>query len=359
MSAYYARPNALARALPEPARSAFLERWDGAEHQALVGARKSGLAGDVIGSLRELHEFPDLETLGRPPLVGEWFVYSGRAIFSRPTRDRMGKARIKRPDLRVDLTAEVRFACMLTNTAFENMSGTKSGALLLGVATSTTDFELIGAGYQDLLGDILQHGQVADRARWIQSVASWILPDRRTLDTVIGNAVTSFEQALIFRHGSKVLEADAAFAGEKGLHHLFEMLGPYLFDAAGARLLPEVETGLGPVDFLVQRGTESYALEFKQLKSDKDAKGLEHGVAVQLPSYMAGLGTANGWFVIVVQGTVTDEAIASLTARLDAANKDPNHIRISLVDGRPQVSASKRGVLPSLLSDGGGTAASL
>jgi hypothetical protein len=348
VSAYYARPNALARTLPEPLRSAFLGAWEGAAKDWTVGAVRSGLAGDVANAIIELYAPVDLELATKPPEEGEWFVYSGRAIFSMPTSSRPGKARIKLPRLGWDASAAVRDDCMLTSTSYTNMSGTRTGVLMLGVASSSSTFELVVAGYRDLFGSLAGSQSAQNWPQHLQS--SLLRVSRDDLTEVVRRSFEELERMIVYRRGHQVLEGDPTFLDESGFQTFYGMVAPLLLSPFGARVVPEAASGLGPSDFLVTSEAEAQAIEFKRTDSAADLGRLKKGLSVQLPTYMDGHGASRGWYVVLVQGDMPDEALARVRHDLEAANTRPDSISVVLVDGRKQVSASRRSEIPNLLS---------
>lgn len=352
VSAYYARPNALARVLPPPARQVFADAWAWYGSQEFGGAGRSALAGLVANAIRTAYQVPDLAQPSTPQ-VGDWFVYDGVTIFRRPSAERSGQARIKRLDLGHDLRAVVRDDCMLTSTAYANMSGTVKGALLLGVFTSSETFELVVAGYQDRLASVLGSATATD---WVTETLTLLRMEagpgaRFEISKVVDGAIRALEEVVVFRHGNELLDRDPAFRDERGFRAFFRVLEPWVLRPYGARLIPEADSGHGPVDFLITNGAETDALEFKQIRSTDHLSELIRGIAVQLPTYMDGHRVATGWYVVLVQGSLTDSDVHAIARALQDGNPRPDAIHIRLVDGRAQQSASVRRTIPRLLSE--------
>jgi hypothetical protein len=352
VSAYYARPNAIARVLPTPLRDVFLDAWAWYESQALGAAARSALAGLLANAIRAAYSTPNLMTT--PALeIGDWFEYDGVAIYRLPRGGAHGRVRIKRLEVGIDITAIVRGDCMLTSTAYANMSGTRRDTLLLGVLSSDETFELVVAGYQDRMA---WHGQNLSNTDWVNKVLDLIRVQPGSafpLADVIDKAIGAIEEVIIFRHGHKILAEGSSYTDERGFQNFFRILEQWVLEPFGARLIPEADSGLGPVDFLIVNEIEAHAIEFKQVTSLSRLGDLTRALTVQLPTYMDGHGVRDGWFVILLQGSLTDEDVAQLMSALDRVNPRQSSIQIRFVDGRVQKSASLRKVVPKLLSADG------
>ncbi|MGY1593087.1 hypothetical protein ACI79D_13995 [Geodermatophilus sp. SYSU D00708] len=341
---YYARVNALMRIVPEPLRSAFLARWEKAGEAASGGGLRAAAAGDVANVMLSLLQIPNLSAVARLD-EGTWFTYRGTVTV------RGRQLRIRRPDLDVDLKAEVRSDCRLTATARTELTGTKSIALV-GIIAGPGTFQLVVAGYSDEMIGMVHPGQLPE-----DLLSRWALdrdPGCRTeaeSAAAVRASFTQMEELLVYRQGHRIFSTDAAVLAERQLQQFYDLLHRWILPS-GMQTIREMDTGLGRVDFLIVDGAYSHAVEFKQV-SDATAKSVEairRGWDRQLPTYMTARNASHGWLVCLCQGDrMTDDDVAAI--RGIAGGVDPTSNRtLVLLDGRAQVSASRRASVPRLLS---------
>jgi hypothetical protein len=106
-------------------------------------------------------------------------------------------------------------------------------------------------------------------------------------------------------------------------------------------LFREPETGAGPVDFSFANGFHIQVhLELKLASNSR----LEHGLGVQLPSYMAGAGVDSAFYVVVGHNEDDQKTYIELSEKFRELKKKNPYIFISLVyiDAKRRASASKR-----------------
>jgi hypothetical protein len=351
LSCYYARPNAIVRALPPRLGRHFADAWDRAAGAPLDGALKGALADEAATILLDLSGACDLGDLTedeRRP--GVWFTYAGRTIFRRPTRDASGNARIKLPALNIDMSAAVRFDCMLSSTAFVNMSATKSGAFILGVITSGETFELIICAYVDRLRLLAEPSS--------RSPDSILLRDAFNharspiglsgLAAAVDGALTEFDDALANGRADHIVSPPDGEIRERAAQNLFYMLGRHCLAFEGVHLSREVGTATGAVDFTVDAASMRGVLEFKLWRPGDSIGKLVTGLTVQMPAYESELSADFGRFVVVVcgeGGSVPDDTVTKLREQLLMEDvRDP--ARVVVLDGRRRTPASKRRLPP-------------
>lgn len=107
---------------------------------------------------------------------------------------------------------------------------------------------------------------------------------------------------------------------EKGIQFLFFASSYYFCKVNGVDILPEVNCGSGPVDFLFTNGTKRISVEFKLSKNPDYI----HGLQKQLPEYMANNDSVYGFFVFMNFSSETSVRIKRIN---DAKNSIDQELR--------------------------------
>jgi hypothetical protein len=307
------------------------------------GMFRAGVGGDIVNLLIRASAAPELTEVDEL-VPGMLFTHLGEATFVLPSRSTPGNVAIPYVDGRV-LKALVRADCMLTQTAWSNMSGTQEGELVVGIYKGGDQFELIACGYMNIVAELAGHEADSVRKmleRWGEDYESRPHVD---LSGLVKLSFNEMAEALQFRRGARLLNAIGA-ARESSLQDLYYMLAPFVFAAYGVKLLREVGTGFGVVDFQVSRADETHLIEFKQWKIGADTSKLLHGLTVQLPSYIEDMRARRGWLAVFVMGDTEEVQPIHDLHDLLVEHTDDGFVNVVTVDARYQHPASKRSRAP-------------
>lgn len=136
--------------------------------------------------------------------------------------------------------------------------------------------------------------------------------------------------------GYSVLEGVSSKNAEKIVQRTLHGLANYYCDSNGLDISPESNTGRGPVDFKISRGTDKTVIEIKLTSNGQ----ILHGFEVQIEEYAVSEGAENKIFLIVDNG-VHSERIQQVEAsyqRRESLNENP--AQIIIIDAKPKASAS-------------------
>lgn len=125
---------------------------------------------------------------------------------------------------------------------------------------------------------------------------------------------------------------------EKSAQRLFYMTAHCYCEANGLDLIPEAESGRGPVDFKLSSGALAKVLVEIKLSTNKQ---MVSGYEKQLAAYCAGERTENARYVIIDVGHLGSKYRDCLTKRDEIIARRGNAPQIVLINGLPKVSASK------------------
>ena len=100
---------------------------------------------------------------------------------------------------------------------------------------------------------------------------------------------------------------------------------------------PETDSGRGPVDFKVSRGTDKTVIEVK-LTSNRDCV---HGLEIQIEEYAKAENTQSKVFVLVKNDNHSDRVNAVEQTRIEMENNGLSPATVVVIDAIPKASASK------------------
>lgn len=100
---------------------------------------------------------------------------------------------------------------------------------------------------------------------------------------------------------------------------------------------PETDSGRGPVDFKVSRGTDKTVIEVK-LTSNRDCV---HGIEVQIEEYAKAENTQNKIFVLIKNGNHVNRINEVCQKRIVMEKSGLNPAKLIIIDAIPRESASK------------------
>ncbi len=162
----------------------------------------------------------------------------------------------------------------------------------------------------------------------------------RSLDelaALVDHMCLRFKELVEHNRLSRVLyNDDGTPRGEKTVQLFFFALAIFYCDANGLDLSPEADAGVGPVDFKMSLGSLKVTVEIK-LTSNPN---LVHGFEEQLPAYSLAEKT-NRSVLLVVRNGEHQKRLKDLSAAQQRA-KQPQVPKVVIVDGRKQLSASRR-----------------
>ncbi|MEV6114808.1 hypothetical protein AB0L59_20410 [Streptomyces sp. NPDC052109] len=323
--ATYARPNALARAIPNGVMSEnFHSLWDRASEHKLAGAFKASIVEEVMNLIIDLYQLPLLEQLSQPK-VGEWFYHVGSVRFRRTGSDTR--------QISIPLTGKTWVGTlwdenMLTTSSSHHMKNLMTNGIVIGCVTSETDADIFAVGRENILGTT----GISETAKIITGSDTFAGPD--ALSDVISMLLSRYQEAISHTRGHQLLKGDQ----EEDCQVLFDILAKY--SGTEVEVHREVETGVGPVDFVISGYGQQHALEFKVDRKRTDT--LKHGLCCQLPSYLNARGYHQGWYVVIVSNQATGSGRSQEVFDFLNEQDFPAEIHIRVIDGRRQESASKR-----------------
>lgn len=147
----------------------------------------------------------------------------------------------------------------------------------------------------------------------------------------------NFKQWVEFHRGASVINGNGAKPSEKLVQKLIFAVGKMFCEKFNWCFSPEVDSGRGPVDFLISRGMDKTVVEVK-LTSNQDCV---HGLEVQIEEYAKAENTANKIFVVVNTGS-NDYRIEKVhDKRAEMISNGLSPATVVVVDAIPKVSASK------------------
>ncbi|MGD1225783.1 hypothetical protein AB9Q10_46050 [Streptomyces krungchingensis] len=331
----YARENSLARAFPPNLVGRFSQLWAWAIQHPLAGAMKSAIAEDAVSFLlgvRQVEDVAAVESLS----PGRWFYYTGPATFKWDSKRETGSVRINDPKLKGMVAEPLRGECMLTDTSWTNLKGRAANTFIMGRVEAPDRYDVYAAGHVNLFHG---GGRVNKTFKMTGHLIRSGIPENNfgNLSAFVGHLIEQFGETLRLRRGWSLV-GDGSSVSEKDCQTLFGIVATHAVETI--LVDRELETGLGPVDFILSGLGERHAIEFKVHKG-RFAE-IRHGLEVQLPTYLAAKKLDRGWFVVVHSGQPgPDSDVDSLRQRLISLNGNAA-IEVRVLDGRPQVSASRR-----------------
>ncbi|MFF4817379.1 hypothetical protein ACFY2K_22635 [Kitasatospora sp. NPDC001309] len=344
--AYYARPNVVQRILEPVSREVFRQIWAVAENDDLKGLRRSALVGFLMADYIRAIGLPEISETPLSP--GDWFIHSGETHYS-PLDGDLREARITSFDGAV-VTGVTRTECNITSSASVNMSGVDDVSLVIGRLTTASKFDLVAAGYRDpmaSLGGRLPRGSVADLSRmaegkpWSSSLLRLQFgesSDGQVLRAAITDTVNQFSTAVTKQGAWKLLYgSDGKPLHERQHQGMFRLFSQLPFGALGIQVHPNTDHGSGPTDFTLRLNDSTNIVEFKK---DDRREEIKHGMAIQLPNYMASAGADRGTYIVMCHHRKREDVEDILA---DVIVSDPTLPPIGwfVIDCTPKTSASK------------------
>lgn len=149
--------------------------------------------------------------------------------------------------------------------------------------------------------------------------------------------VERYKEWVEFHRGSEVLADVTSRKGEKVIQRTLHAAALDYCDINNIHIGPETDSGRGPVDFTISRGTDKTVIEIK-LTSNQDCV---HGIAVQIEEYAKAENTDNKIFVLVDNG-INSERIDAVKRKREEMTEDGKHAAdLIIIDAKLKASASK------------------
>jgi len=333
ISVLWANFDRLVGILPRSVRDQVLSDLACASEPGKLPAFKVAVAQNLIEYLRPVVHRPGsaLELLSMPS--GTLFEYLG-SMGSKGLGGGLGQAdehargRIRIPSRgRVLVESHPRVDHTLTNSmgTFQDLQASR---YLLGVkGPNEANFDCLALGVSSVnwMGD-----KPEDRYGRL-SVS--------TPESFAKHVVDSFAREVSQRNAWRLLHdrADGSQPSrEASVQYLFETCCNLLRGELEVSIDPESDHGAGDLDVCISSGSAATCIELKRASHAR----LRHGLEAQLPRYMEAKGTANGWFVVVVQEPDLDPA--EVEQRLASATIPVGlNISVRVIDARPRESASR------------------
>ena len=156
--------------------------------------------------------------------------------------------------------------------------------------------------------------------------------------TIVEQIIKQFRFLIEERRYSEELYSNGKPRPEKAAQRLFFIVAHAYCKANNLDLIPEAETGNGPVDFKVSVGFSRRVLV--EIKLSSNGK-LVQGYCRQLESYKGGEETKRGYYVVINVGRMGKKAERLLKLKNSAIADGGPASEIIFVDGSRKLSASK------------------
>lgn len=149
--------------------------------------------------------------------------------------------------------------------------------------------------------------------------------------------IDNFKEWVEYNRGVTVINGQGEKVSEKLVQLLIYAVGKMFCNKFNWCFSPETDSGRGPADFVISRGTDKTVVEVK-LTSNNDCV---HGLEVQIEEYAIAENTENKIFVIVDTGSNSYRVGKVLEKRTEMISNGKTPATIIVVDAIPKASASK------------------
>jgi len=149
--------------------------------------------------------------------------------------------------------------------------------------------------------------------------------------------IENFKKWVEFHRGSSVINGCSEKPSEKLVQLMIYAVGKMFCDMFNWCFAPETDSGRGPADFVLSRGTDKTVVEVK-LTSNQDCV---HGLEVQIEEYAIAENTDKKVFVIVDTGSNSNRVKKVQDKREEMLAKGLSPATVIVVDAVPKDSASK------------------
>lgn len=165
------------------------------------------------------------------------------------------------------------------------------------------------------------------------------MPDSCCVDSYTASIdiLENFKQWVEYHRGATVINGCSAKPSEKLVQRLIHAVGQMFCKKFNWCFSPETDSGRGPADFVVSRGTDKTVVEVK-LTSNQDC---EHGLEVQIEEYAKAEDTNKKVFVLIDTGSCSYRVQSVYRKHAEMLSKGLAPATIVVVDAVPKDSASR------------------
>ncbi|MBO6950126.1 MAG: hypothetical protein JJ855_19300 [Rhodospirillales bacterium] len=163
-------------------------------------------------------------------------------------------------------------------------------------------------------------------------------PTVEAVAKVVEEIITQFKFLIEKRRYSEELYHEGRPRPEKAAQRLFFAVAYAYCKANGIDLIPEAESGYGPVDFKMSVGFGGRVLV--EIKLSRNPKVVD-GYTKQLKTYEEAEETARGYYVVIDVGNMGEKDQRLIDAHNELAKQGRQSSEIVFIDGTRKASASK------------------
>jgi hypothetical protein len=149
--------------------------------------------------------------------------------------------------------------------------------------------------------------------------------------------IQNFKEWVEFHRGSSVINGVSSKPSEKLVQRMIHAVSQMYCAKFNWDFSPETDSGRGPVDFKISRGSDKTVIELK-LSSNQECV---HGLEVQIEEYAKAENTKNKIFVIVDTGSHSYRVADVIHKEKEMSENGLFPATVIVVDAVPKESASK------------------
>lgn len=170
----------------------------------------------------------------------------------------------------------------------------------------------------------------------ITKADGFIASSQKNSYEAVKEILNEYKQWIENQKGYSVLETADSRNAEKIVQRTLHGCAGYYCKANGWDISPESNTGRGPVDFKISRGTDKTVIEIK-LTSNRETV---HGFEVQIEEYAKSEETDNKIFLLVDNGKDSYRVKQVKDSFEERKTRGENPAHIIIIDAKPKASAS-------------------
>ena len=171
---------------------------------------------------------------------------------------------------------------------------------------------------------------------FIKSSIEFEKGDTRNSFEAAKEILESYKKWVEYHRGALVINPKKQKASEKTVQRTIHAVALIYCETNNWDISPETDTGRGPVDFKISRGTDKTVIEIKLSSNEQCVHGLE----TQIEEYAKAENTDNKIFVFVDVGVGRQRILGIRRKWSEMKSKGMNPAEIIEIDARPKRSAS-------------------
>lgn len=170
-------------------------------------------------------------------------------------------------------------------------------------------------------------------------IDTYEMPISKCADSYIAalEIIENFKTWVEYHRGVSVINGSGEKPSEKLVQRMIYAVGQMFCDKFNWCFSPETDSGRGPADFVISRGTDKTVIEVK-LTSNQDCV---HGLEVQIEEYAIAEGTDKKIFIVVDTGSNSYRVGKVMEKRDEMISQGLSPATVVAVDAVPKDSASK------------------